>query len=249
MTVKPRGVWELSTARLEDLRRALERAGDTPVTETNLQYAGFAGPAVSMLVGMPARHAATLVAAVIAERELDPRPRLEFVWSGPEPARAHARDTSQVVRELFESAERRVIIAGFAFWDAKSIFETLHRRASTVPLAIQFFIHIDASGASYQMSAAAFYKHTWPWADVPVEVYYDARVDGDGEHGAMHAKCVVIDDAATFITSANFTAAAQQRNVELGVLIRDAEFSARVSGQWASLVNRGLFQRLAGPIT
>lgn len=245
--MKARGVWELSTRRLEDLRRALERAGDARVTETDLQYAGFDGPAVSMLVGMSARDAAMLIHAVVAERQANPRPQLELVWSGPEPAQAHARDTSQVVRELFESAERRVIVAGFAFWDAHSIFETLHRRALTKPLAIEFFIHIDPTGTNYQMSTAAFYKHTWPWTDVAIDVYYDARADSDGEQGAMHAKCVVIDDIATFITSANFTAAAQQRNVELGVLLRDADFSAQVSGQWRRLVNRGLFHRLPGP--
>jgi phosphatidylserine/phosphatidylglycerophosphate/cardiolipin synthase-like enzyme len=187
-----------------------------------------------------------LIRAVLAERHGNPRPELEFVWSGPEPAQAHARDTSQVVRELFESAERRVIIAGFAFWDAKSIFETLHRRALAKTLAIEFFINIDASGSNTQMSAAAFYKYTWPWTDIALDVYYDAREDGEGERGSMHAKCVVIDDCATFITSANFTAAAHERNVELGVVIRDAGFSAQVAGQWRSLVHRGLFRRVAG---
>lgn len=34
LTVKARGVWELSTPRLEDLRGALQRAGDATCTET-----------------------------------------------------------------------------------------------------------------------------------------------------------------------------------------------------------------------
>ncbi len=246
--MKPRrGVWELTTPRLEDLRAALRAAGDTPCTETRLQEAGFDGPSVSMLIGMPARHAAALVDAVLAERTARPRPQLELVWSGPEPAAAQARDTGQVLRELFAAAERRVIIAGFAFWGASTIFEALHRRALARPLAIEFFIHLDPTGADPHMTSAAFFRHTWPWTDVRVDVYYDTRIDGDGEQGSMHAKCVVVDEAAAFITSANFTAAAQQRNVEVGVLIRDADFATRVAAQWRTLASRGLFRPLAPP--
>ena len=71
--------------------------------------------------------------------------------------------------------------------------------------------------------------------------YYDARADGDEEQVAMHAKCVVVDDSATFITSANFTSAAQTNNVEVGVLVGDTEFAQRVGAQWRSLAARGLF--------
>lgn len=246
MRVKPRrGVWELTTPRLGDLLAMLQAAGETPCTELRLQEAGFDEPAVSMLVGMPAHHAATLVGAVLAERTVRPRPQLELVWSGPEPAEAQARDTGQVLRELFAAAERRVIVAGFAFWSASGIFEALHRRALARQLAIDFFIHVDPTGASPQMTPAAFFRHSWPWADVPIAVYYDTRIDGDGEQGSMHAKCVVIDEAAAFITSANFTAAAQQRNVEVGVLVRDVDFATRVAAQWRTLAAHGIFRPLA----
>lgn len=137
-----------------------------------------------------------------------------------------------------------MIIAGFAFWDARSIFDTLHERALVTPLSIEFFIHVDPTGANYQMTPAAFRKHTWPWSDIPIDVCYDARTDGEGEQGSMHAKCVVVDEAATFITSANFAAAAHERNVEIGVLLRDAEFSTLVASQWRRLATSGMFRTL-----
>ena len=181
---------------------------------------------------------------VAGERINKPHPELELVWSGPEPANARARDTSQVVRELFESAEHRVIVAGFAFWGAKTIFETLHRRALAKTLEIEFFINVGPSGANYQMTSASFYKHTWPWTDVAIDVYYDARADGAGEQGSMHAKCVVVDEAATFITSANFTGAAHHINVEVGVLVRDADFATRVAAQWRNLAAHSFFRKI-----
>ena len=244
--MKARGVWELPTPRLDDLIVALERAGDATCTETQLQGVGFDGSAITMLVGMTARHAHALVAAVRAERTSNPRPQLDLVWSGPETAQAQSRDTSQVLRELFESAERHVIIAGFAFWGASTIFETLHRRALAKQLAIEFFIHLDPTGKNQQMTPANFFHYTWPWTDVIPTIYYDARADGDEDQGSMHAKCVVVDDSATFITSANFTSAAQTTNVEMGVLVRDVEFAKRVGAQWRGLAARGLFRRLSG---
>lgn len=242
--MKRRGVWELSTPRLEDLCVTLKRAGEQPCTETQLQSAGFDGPAVSMLIRMPANYAAALVEAVIAERVINPHPQIDLVWSGPEAAQAQSRDTSQVLREMFDTAERHVIIAGFAFYGASTIFKSLHQRAVAKNLEIEFFIHLDATGENRQMTPENFYKYTWPWTDVAPDVFYDARVDDDKPQSSMHAKCVVVDEASTFITSANFTAAAQTRNIEVGALVRDAEFAGRVGSQWRNLVARGLFRPL-----
>ncbi|MBK7539403.1 MAG: hypothetical protein IPI49_29395 [Myxococcales bacterium] len=255
-----RGVWELSTLRLEDLRAALLRLGAAPCTETALQAAGFESAQVTMLCGVPATHALVVVDAVLADRRAHPPPGLDLVWSGPEAARSLSRDTAQVLRELFARAERHVIVAGFAFWDAQAIFEPLVQRARAVAeqspergLEIEFYIHLDATGRDRSMTPAAFFRHSWPWVDVMPAVYYDARTDDDRADRAddaapptssMHAKCVILDEAATLITSANFTSAAHTRNIELGVLVRDETFAARAGAQWRSLVARGLFRRL-----
>lgn len=255
-----RGVWELSTLRLEDLRAALLRLGAAPCTETALQAAGFERAQVAMLCGVPATHALVVVDAVLADRRAHPPPQLDLVWSGPEAARSLSRDTAQVLRELFARAERHVIIAGFAFWDAQAIFTPLAQRARAVAaqgpgrrLEIEFYIHLDATGRDRSMTPAAFFRHSWPWDDVVPEIYYDARIGADHaeggagrapEPGSMHAKCVILDETATLITSANFTAAAQTRNIELGVLVQDPTFAMRAGAQWRQLAARGLFHKL-----
>ena len=57
---------------------------------------------------------------------------------------------------------------------------------------------------------------TWPWTDARPRVVVDAR--DDGVESTMHAKCGVVDERATFITSANFTERAQRDNVGLGAV-------------------------------
>lgn len=239
-----RGVWELSTARLEDLRRALDRRGAATVTAIGLQQDGFERGACDALVGMPAAAARIVVDAVLAERTVHARPELELVWTGREVGTTLSRDTSQVVQQLFARAERRVLVAGFAFFAARDIFAPLHARARDAGVAVEFFIHLDGTGHDASMTADSFFRYSWPWTDVTPRVYHDARADTADASSTMHAKCIVIDDREVLVTSANFTGRAQRANVELGVLVRDRTFAERVSAQWRGLVNHGLFVAL-----
>lgn len=237
-----RGVWELSTSRLEQLLVALARRDGETVTAIGLQQDGFDLATSGGLAGLTV-HAATLVVeSVLAERTVRPRPELELVWTGREGGATLSRDTNQVLLQLFARAERRVIVAGFAFYEASNIFEPLHARARDAGVDVEFFIHVDGTGQNARMSPCNFFTYSWPWRDVTPRLYYDARADNADASSTMHAKCVIIDDCEVLITSANFTGRAQHDNVELGVLIRDAEFAARVSGQWHTLVTQGLFR-------
>jgi cardiolipin synthase len=69
-------------------------------------------------------------------------------------------------------------------------------------------------------------------------------LDPEGPGGVLHAKAVVADDEAVFITSANLTEAALDRNVELGVLIRDRAFALAIGGYFRSLIERDLLKPL-----
>jgi phosphatidylserine/phosphatidylglycerophosphate/cardiolipin synthase-like enzyme len=76
-------------------------------------------------------------------------------------------------------------------------------------------------------------------------VFYDPRaLDPEGPSGVLHAKAVVADDEAVFITSANLTEAALDRNIELGVLIRDRAMALAVGGYFRSLIDRELLKPL-----
>lgn len=240
-----RGVWELSTPRLEQLIAALARRDAAPITAVGLQQDGFDLATCGSLVGLAASAARLVVEAVLAERTAHPRPELELVWTGREGGPTLSRDTSQVLPQLFARAQRRVIVAGFAFWEASTIFAPLHARARDAGVEVEFFIHVDGAGHDARMSPANFFQYSWPWPDVVPRLYYDARADVADTSSTMHAKCVVVDDREVLITSANFTGRAQVDNVELGVLIRDPAFAARVGGQWHALVTRGLFRPYA----
>ncbi len=60
----------------------------------------------------------------------------------------------------------------------------------------------------------------------------------------LHAKAVVADDEVVFITSANLTEAAFDRNIEIGLLVRDRALAAHVSSHFRGLIDRELLRPL-----
>jgi phosphatidylserine/phosphatidylglycerophosphate/cardiolipin synthase-like enzyme len=65
-----------------------------------------------------------------------------------------------------------------------------------------------------------------------------------GKSAALHAKCVVIDEFDLFVSSANFTEAAQQRNIEVGLRLRSPIVAGRIVRFFESLVAGGHFERV-----
>ena len=80
------------------------------------------------------------------------------------------------------------------------------------------------------------------------ELFYDPRALSaePGPKACLHAKCIVVDDRRAFITSANFTEAAQERNIESGVLVNDAHVARALRDQFESLVAAGLLKHAPG---
>lgn len=197
---------------------------------------------------------AHVLRAVAAERRAATRAadrRLELVWTGPERDGTGTRDTAVVVRELFQNAEHDVLVAGYALYDARSIFEPLAERMAANPaMRVRLFVNVHRDEARSDADSQALFarrlrSHHWPHVRLP-EVYFDPRsLEPRPERRAvMHAKCVLVDGRRSFVTSANLTEAAQVRNVELGVVINDDAWCRAVRAQFDDLIFRGALRRL-----
>ena len=78
--------------------------------------------------------------------------------------------------------------------------------------------------------ADRFWSVEWPGQARP-SIFYDSRaLDPEAPGGVLHAKAVVADDESVFVTSANLTEAALERNIELELLLRDRALSACLAG-------------------
>ncbi len=248
-----RGLTGLSTSELRDLRdRIASGSIGLPLTTAGLQAAGLGGkPWVAAgLAGLDRGGATAALDLVIAERTHGPRASLDLVWTGPEAAASTARDTWVVMREMFEKAQSRVLIAGFAFDSGGELFEPLHQNMAERGVRLQMFLNIPRAekGSDPAKHARAFVQQmlidNWPWQDNLPELYYDPRTVEPASLESLHAKCVVVDERLALIGSANFTDRGQTRNIEVGVLIDDASFGRQVALQWQGLINQKLVLRV-----
>ena len=171
----------------------------------------------------------------------------DFVWSGPKVPGLYSRDTRQVYEELMGTARQSIWASTYAYFDGPRAFETLAHRMDAVPsLEVTLLLNIgrrrgDTTAADHLVRRFAdrFWGEDWPGSSRP-RVYYDPRsVELDGPTSALHAKVVVADAEIVFITSANLTEAALDRNIEMGLLLRDRTVAATVLSYFRGLIDLG----------
>lgn len=250
-----RGLAGVATTSLERLRTALARGSlRAPLSRAGLIAFGVREQldALVAALGGHAREAClSILDVVLAERAKYERPAPELVWTGPEGAQATARDTAVILRDLFEGARSRVILAGYSFHNAPEVLGPLHVVMREHGVEATFFIEVQqperpltAPAAALQAQLQAFLDTSWPFGAPFPRLYCDRRALQPGPPwSSLHAKCVAVDGQRAFISSANFTRRGQEQNIEAGVLLHDATFAGQLERQWLGLIKAGLVLR------
>jgi len=220
------------------------------------QAAGTDADAVAGLLrdlsaaGFSTRHLAAVVAGIAAALDRAPKPSslFDLVLSGPDLPGVPTADTAAVMHSMITSATREILLVGYAVHNGKRLFEPLARRMEEIPgLEVTFCLDIrcEYNDPTPPADVVArfvreFRRKHWPWDRLP-RLFYDPRslLIGDGR-ASLHAKCVVVDRARAFVTSANFTDAAQRRNIEAGVDLRYQPTAERIADYFRGLQASGL---------
>src|SRR6266536_2974588 len=178
---------------------------------------------------------------------------IELVTTGPEAGTVTNRDTQVVVQELFRNAEHSVLVAGYELYQAEPVFRVLADRMADEPRPnVRMFLNVkrpfgDTSTESELIAGFAYRFRTqhWPNDRALPEIYFDPRslAIATKRKEVLHAKCVVIDGKTAFISSANFTEAAQERNIEVGVLVRSQIIADRLLTFFSALISTGAAKR------
>ena len=227
--------------RLRDRARTRESgraAQDVVAALDALERWGLPGPLPPPGSGR-SRHAADPPAA---------RPRLVRARGSRPPRPRHAAR----VRGAARLRGAHVWASTYAFFDGPKAFEVLAARMDASARAprhaaaehpAQEGRYHDGLGTSCADSPIASGSRTGPGR--AAAVYYDPRsLEPDGPTGVLHAKAVVADDEAVFVTSANLTEAALDRNIEIGLLVRDRALAPTVSSHFRALIDRDLLDWL-----
>jgi phosphatidylserine/phosphatidylglycerophosphate/cardiolipin synthase-like enzyme len=266
MSLHPMSLHQVPTADLQDLLAGLrsQRFG-CPLTQTQLSSSfGARAQYFTALFGKPEEIVTEVLVFVLAERTERAKRDLELVWTGPEAKAGTTRDSEMVLRELFRTAARTVLLAGYSFGKKggvlQELFFAMRDRKVTARVILDLDqvqkrkpYHVDLL-AYAEDTARLFYREHWGYGAPMPELYMDARMLRDDAWGAdqnqpfpllsMHAKCAVVDTRDVLITSANFTPRAQERNIELGVRVQEAAFAKQIEAQFHTLIDSGALQQI-----
>jgi hypothetical protein len=182
---------------------------------------------------------------------------LELVTTGPDIEGVSNRDTGVVVRDLFANATQSVLVVGYAVYQGHKVFQALADRMLAIPsLQVRLFLDIqrprgDTSAASEIVGrfAGQFRLTQWP-SDRPLpQVFFDPRSLDASLHkrACLHAKTVVVDSRSVFISSANFTEAGQQRNVEVGIVATSESLAHRLTQFFDNGLSTGIYHPVIAP--
>jgi cardiolipin synthase len=169
------------------------------------------------------------------ERELS----VELVWTGPTTRFVPTRRTEQVLLDLIASAVADLFLVSFVAYDVPSVVSALNDATGR---GVRLRILLEAStshGGSLSYDPAEVIRSRLPLAELFAwKEKAEAFVDGK-----VHAKVAVVDGARAFVTSANLTGHALEKNIEAGVLLSGGQVPKMLSDHLQALVDVGILVR------
>lgn len=159
--------------------------------------------------------ASMLLAASHTFENVSKHQSTELVWTGPTTPFVSARRTEQALLQVINAAKQTLFVTSFVAYDVSTIVKALNE-ASTRGVSISMLLESSQEhGGSISFDAIRKLKalvpnaHLYTWRDRS-EIFSGGRV---------HAKVAVADRHTCFITSANLTGFAMERNMEAGLLL------------------------------
>ena len=147
------------------------------------------------------------------------------------------RHTEQALLEVIQSAKNVLFIVSFVAFEVSAVMEALNKAVSR---GVEVSMLIESSkehGGNITVDSIASMKKALPGCSV---YKWDPRKKQESGGGSVHAKCAVADGRIAFITSANLTSAAMEKNMELGVLVRGNKLPGQLQEHLKALITSKL---------
>jgi cardiolipin synthase len=170
------------------------------------------------------------------ERELS----IELVWTGPTTPFVPTRRTEQVLLDLIRGAYSDLFLVSFVAYSVGGVVKALNEAASR---GVRVRVLLEAStshGGSLDIDPAATMRASVPAAEL---FTWKEKPEPFGD-GKVHAKIAVVDGSRAFITSANLTAYALEKNMEAGVLVNGGPVPKALSDHLQALIDVEVLTRV-----
>jgi phosphatidylserine/phosphatidylglycerophosphate/cardiolipin synthase-like enzyme len=172
-------------------------------------------------------------------------PGIEMVWTGPSVGAVPGRRTEQVLLELIQSAQQQLTVMSFGVFQVERVVYTLE---SALNRGVRVRIVLGDRDSSHDQDIQYQRLQLGPVIASGASLFFwppERRPrDSEGRAGLMHAKAALADSKLAFLSSANLTEAALERNMELGVLIRGGNLPSSIDRLVDALCESGGLQAM-----
>ena len=162
----------------------------------------------------------------------------ELVWTGPSSELVATRKTEQALLQVINAARDKLFLTSFVAYDVPSIMATLAKAAERGVDLSMLLESSDKHGGSVSYDGIARMREALPSA----RVYFWKNKDEGFEGGKVHAKVAVCDEKLCFVSSANLTGHAMEKNIEAGVLFRGGHLPVTLHRHLEALVTVNIIQ-------
>ncbi len=163
----------------------------------------------------------------------------ELVWTGPTTPFVSARRTEQALLQVINAAKETIFITSYVAYDVSTIVQALNA-ASDRGVIISMLIELSQDhGGSITFDAIGKMRTLVPSA----RLYAWSKKDTPFSDGRVHAKVAVADGRMCFITSANLTGHAMEKNMEAGVLIKGGNIPRLLAEHFRLLIETEVVSR------
>jgi phosphatidylserine/phosphatidylglycerophosphate/cardiolipin synthase-like enzyme len=166
--------------------------------------------------------------------------RLAIVWTGPTTSSGGFRRTDQALLQVIAAAKKDLWLVSFAGYKLPAVATALATAAER-DVAVHMIIESPEQSQGKvtfsvleglgQRLAEVATVYVWP--------LHKREKNAKGDHGSLHVKCALADDAHLLVSSANLTEFAMSLNMELGLLVRGGDMPREVGRHFRWLIEQG----------
>lgn len=211
----------VQAASLEELPAATSGWATTPAAKDRLK--NFLA-ALAPLDIPHAEIAGMLLGASHSYHRAKTEETVDLIWTGPSSELVATRKTEQALLQVIQTARSKLFLTSFVAYEVSAIINALTKsmdRGVSLSMLLESDeghgggVSFDVIGKMTKLLPAA---KIYFWSDKP-----DAFAGGK-----VHAKVAVADERMCFISSANLTGHAMEKNMEAGVLVDGGSLPAKL---------------------
>ncbi len=163
------------------------------------------------------------------------REQVQLVWTGPDLNQIPVRRSEQILLELINTAHSSLFLVSFVLVNIPTVEDAI-RQALERGVDVRMLIESEDKDGSnsfrdtikrLQTDISGLTLYVWP---------REKRESIEGGFARVHAKCAVADQVNAFLTSANLTSAALDKNIEMGVHIQGGSIPPTIYQQFIGMI-------------